>query len=34
MAGTTPKGIPFPQNGDAPNVAVDIENLVQKNSNK
>jgi hypothetical protein len=27
MAGTTPKGFRFPQNSDAPNIAVDIENL-------
>lgn len=27
MAGTTSKGIPYPQNGDAPNVAVDIQNV-------
>ena len=27
MAGTTSKGLRFPQNADAPNVAVDIQNL-------
>lgn len=27
MAGTTPKGFRFPQDADAPNIAVDIENL-------
>jgi hypothetical protein len=27
MAGTTPKGFRFPQDSDAPNIAVDIENL-------
>jgi len=28
MAGTTSKGFRFPQNADAPNVAVDIQNAV------
>lgn len=27
MAGTTTKGFRYPQNGDAPNIAVDIQNL-------
>jgi hypothetical protein len=27
MAGTTPKGFRFPEDSDAPNIAVDIENL-------
>ena len=27
MAGTTPKGLPYPSAGDAPNVSTDIQNL-------
>lgn len=27
MAGTTTKGLRFPQNADAPNIAVDLQNL-------
>lgn len=27
MAGTTTKGLRFPQNADAPNIAVDMQNL-------
>jgi hypothetical protein len=29
MAGTTNKGLRFPQNADAPNIAVDFQNLAE-----
>lgn len=29
MAGTTTKGLHYPQNADAPNVAVDIQTLAE-----
>lgn len=29
MAGTTPNGLPYPQNGDPVNIAVDIQDLAE-----